>query len=73
MKECFFAYSDKGNKVSNAILEAVATINNGNDVLHVKTWDAMSIEGSSIPDTVVNSIDECDCFLCDITVTNMIK
>lgn len=69
MIDCFFAYSDKDNIVSNSILEAVATIN-GNDCINITTWDAMDIEGNSIPLKIMKSIDKCDFFLCDITNLN---
>ena len=64
MKKCFFAYSDKENKVSDSILEAVNSIN-GSDYIHITPWNAMEIDGNSIPLTVINSIDDCNYFLCE--------
>ena len=69
MKTCFFAYSDKGHKVSDSIREAIEEINAGG-YLKINPWNAMEIQGTSIPRKVIQSIDECDVFLCDNTNLN---
>ena len=69
MKKCFFAYSDKGHKVSDSISETIKEINAGG-YLRIDPWDAMDIQGTSIPKKVIQSIDECDVFLCDNTNLN---
>ena len=69
MKTCFFAYSDKGHKVSDSICETIKEINTGG-YLRINPWNAMDIQGTSIPKKVIQCIDECDFFLCDNTNLN---
>lgn len=69
MLNCFFAYSDKGHKVSNSINEAIDSLK-GNDLISIEPWSDMSVDGTIISSTVINSIDKCDVFLCDITNLN---
>lgn len=69
MKKYFWAYSDKGHKVSTSIKDAVEELNR-NDMFEIETWDVMGVDGKSIPNTVVSHIDKCDAFICDITNFN---
>ena len=64
MKKCFFAYSDKGSKISDSIKEAVDRVNDGG-IIDIKPWNAMDIQGRSIPREIISSIDECEIFICD--------
>lgn len=64
MTSCFFAFSDKGTRVSDSINETVKVINSSGHMT-ITPWNVMSIQGTSIPMKVINSIDNCDYFLCD--------
>lgn len=69
MIKCFFAFSDKGNKVSDSINETVREIN-CSDHIKITPWNIMKIHGTSIPKKIIDSIDESDFFLCDNTNLN---
>lgn len=69
MKKYFWAYSDRGYKVSDSISEAVQELNK-NELFDIETWEVMGIDGRSIPNTVISHIDNCEIFICDITNLN---
>ena len=69
MKKCFWAYSDKGHKVSSSINEAVEQLNK-TDMFSITTWEVMGVDGRSIPNSVTTHIDNCDTFICDTTNFN---
>lgn len=69
MKKYFWAYSDRGYKVSDSINEAVQELNK-NELFDIETWEVMGIDGRSIPNTVISHIDNCEIFICDITNLN---
>ena len=56
MTSCFFAFSDKGTRVSDSINETVKVINSSGHMT-ITPWNVMSIQGTSIPMKVINSID----------------
>ena len=69
MIKCFFAYSDKGNSVSESINSMVKDINDGG-YIKITPWNVMKIQGASIPLTIKENIDSCDVFICDISNLN---
>lgn len=67
--KCFWAYSNHPNRVKEDIEDAVKQINE-NDVISIRTWEMMSIQGNFIIDEILKEIDSCDVFLCELSNLN---
>jgi hypothetical protein len=65
----FFAYPSHRHTLSETIREAAAEINK-NGVVHVRTWQEMSVTGKNIVQEICREINEAQIFCADLTGLN---
>jgi hypothetical protein len=67
--KAFFAYSSHKPDLLEDIRGAVKLINESQSIA-ITTWEDLAISGKYIIDGILESIDRCDLFICDLTYLN---
>lgn len=67
--KAFYAYPGHKTDLLEDIHEAVKVINDS-QVLSITTWEDLAIGGKFIIDGILEAIDRCDLFICDLTYLN---
>ncbi|MEB2281100.1 hypothetical protein LAV73_14020 [Lysinibacillus xylanilyticus] len=67
--KAFYAYSSHKPDLLEDIRGAVKLINES-QLISITTWENLSISGKYIVNGILESIDECDLFICDLTYLN---
>ncbi|EEM37569.1 hypothetical protein P9Y62_07565 [Bacillus thuringiensis] len=68
-KKDFYAYSSGREDLLEDIRGAVKIINDSQNI-KIITWEDLSISGKYIIDGILNAIEKCDLFICDLTYLN---
>ena len=66
----FYAYPAYPKDIGDTIERALIEVRNTNSTIILSSWKAMDIAGHFISEKVLNSIDNCDLFIGDISVLN---
>ncbi|WP_240420307.1 P-loop ATPase, Sll1717 family [Paenibacillus periandrae] len=69
IKKAFYAYSSQRRDLLEDIRTAVKLINENNNVL-ITTWEDLAVSGKYIVTGILNAIEQCDLFICDLTYLN---
>ena len=69
-KQIFFAYESNHPDNRDAIKKAVEEYNKYQKTYHVKRWEDLSVNGRVIGKKILEAIDECEVFACDLTYLN---
>lgn len=67
--KAFYAYSSQKDDLKEDIRNAVKIINDSNNV-KISTWEDLAIGGKSIIAGILDAINACDLFICDLTYIN---
>lgn len=70
MKEIFFAYESGHQENIDAIKKAIHEYNTHQSSYKAKTWEELGVSGKIINKTILNAIDKCEIFACDMTYIN---
>lgn len=69
-KEIFFAYESGHQDNIDAIKKACSEYNSHQKSYYAKTWEELKVGGRIINKTILNAIDNCEIFACDLTYLN---
>ncbi len=67
--KAFYAYPSNDPDLLEDIKGAVKIINSSKSV-EITTWEDLAIGGKNIIDGILNTIDNCELFICDLTYLN---
>ncbi|ALC87378.1 hypothetical protein AM499_17330 [Bacillus sp. FJAT-22090] len=67
--KAFYAYPGLKTDLTEDIHDAVRLINESK-IISITTWEDLSIGGRYIIDGILDAIDRCDLFICDLTYLN---
>lgn len=68
--KAFYAYSSQKADLVEDIREAVYRINESGSI-SITTWENLTIGGKFIIKGILEAIDKCDLFICDLTYLNL--
>lgn len=68
-KKAFYAYSSSDPKISEYIRQSIKLINSTN-LITISSWEDFSVAGNIIIEKILDAIDNCDLFICDLTDLN---
>lgn len=69
-KDIFFAYESGHQDNIDAITKACSEYNSHQKSYYAKTWEELKVGGRIINKTILNAIDNCEIFACDLTYLN---
>ncbi|MGG0667432.1 hypothetical protein ABE073_02780 [Lederbergia citrisecunda] len=69
VKKAFYAYASQEKDVLQDIRSTIEAINQTNTV-NITSWENLNIHGQFIYGKILEAIDKCDLFMCDLTTLN---